>query len=87
MNKSTQRALTTSAKAAHYSYIAWTPDLESQHGDPDHPENLISYSLYHCSVTLKCSSKCAHNLLSKCWISDWAVSMEIQIAVPLRTHP
>ena len=37
----------TSAKAAHYPHIAWNPDLENQHGDPDHPNNLIKFSLYH----------------------------------------
>ena len=36
-----------SAKEAHYPHIAQTPDVESQHGDPDHPINLIKFSLYH----------------------------------------
>ena len=36
--KSTQRAQ-TSAKAPCYSHITQIPNLESQHGDPDHPTN------------------------------------------------
>ena len=39
--KSTQRAHTSLARAAHYPHIAQIPNLESQHGDPDHPKNLI----------------------------------------------
>ena len=34
-NKSILRTQTV-VKAAHYPHIAWIPDLESQHGDPDH---------------------------------------------------
>ena len=37
-DKNTQRAHTSLAKAAHYPHIAWIPDLENQHGDPDHPQ-------------------------------------------------
>ena len=45
-NASTQRAQTSLAKTAHYQYCAWIPDLESQHGDPDHPPKLIRCSPY-----------------------------------------
>ena len=74
------RAQTFLAKTAHNPHIAKIPDLESQHGDSDQLKNLISCSLYHCRVFLKISSKCAHNLLSNGWISNWTVSMVIRIA-------
>ena len=48
--KNTQRAQ-ISNKAAYYQHIAQIRDLESQHGDPDHPQNLIN-----CRPTLKKSS-------------------------------
>ena len=42
INKNPQRAQTSSAKAAHYPiYISLIPDLKSQHGDPDHPNNYL----------------------------------------------
>ena len=46
IDMSIQRAQ-TSAKAAHYHYIAQISNLKSQHGDPDHPSNSINCSLYH----------------------------------------
>ena len=46
-NKSTWRAQTSLAKAAHYPHIGQIPDLESQHGSPDHDRNLITCSFYH----------------------------------------
>ena len=79
-NKSTQRAQIF-VKAAHYPDIAWINDLESQHGDPDHPKNLIKYSLYHCRRVLKILRKSTHNLLSNGRISDWTISMVIQFAI------
>ena len=33
--------------------IAQIPDLESQHGDPDHPKNLINCSLYIAELSPK----------------------------------
>ena len=69
VNESTQTAQ-TSAKEAYY-LIARTPDLESQHGNPDHPKNFINCSQYHCRAILKISSKSAHNLLRNGWISNW----------------
>ena len=71
------------AKAAYYLHNAWIPDLESQHGDPGHPQNLINCSLYHCRAFLKISSKSAHNMLSNGQISDWAVSMVIWITTKI----
>ena len=70
-NKSTQTAHTSLAKAADYPLIAQVPDLGSQHGDPNHPKNLLNCSWYHCTVILKLSYKFAHNLLINGQISDW----------------
>ena len=47
INKSTQRAQ-ISAKAAHYPHISQIHDSESEHGDPDHSQNLINCSLHQC---------------------------------------
>ena len=55
---------TSLAKAVHYPHIAWIPDLESRHSDPDHSKNLINCSLYHCRAILKISSNAIYNLLS-----------------------
>ena len=52
------------AKAAHYPHVERICDLESQHSDPDHPNNLINYSLCHGRAIVKMSSKSAHNLVS-----------------------
>ena len=41
----------------HYIHITQIPNLESQHGEPDHPKNLINCSLYHCRAILKISSE------------------------------
>ena len=53
-----RRSTSTKYKAAYYPHIARIPDLESQHGDPDHPPKfnqlfLISYG----RAILKLSSK------------------------------
>ena len=76
INKSTQKVQTS------YHLIAWGPNLESQHGDLDHPQNLINCSLYHCKAVLK-FSKSAHNLLSNDLISNLAVNMVIHIAAKI----
>ena len=67
--KSPQRAQ-TSAKLRHKSHIARIPDSESQHGDPDHPKNLINCSLYHYRAIMKTASNSAHNWWSNGRISD-----------------
>ena len=64
MLTSTQREQTSLTKAAQYSHIARVSDLESQHGDQDHPSNLIKSFLYHCIAILKISLKFVHDLLS-----------------------
>ena len=46
-----------SNKTAYYPHIALIQDLENQHGDPVHPQNLINCSLYHCRAIMKFSSK------------------------------
>ena len=50
-----------STKAAYYPYHAWIRDLESQHDDPDHSQNLIDCFLYHCRAILKIASKSSHD--------------------------
>ena len=50
-HKSTQRTADF-RKEAHYLHIAQVSDLESQHGDPDHPKNLTNCSLYHHRANL-----------------------------------
>ena len=82
INKSIQR-VQTSTKVAHYAHIARIPDSESHHGDSDQPQILINRSLPHCKAILKISLKYAHNFLSKGQISDWTVSMVIQIATKI----
>ena len=37
VNMSSQRAQASLAKTVHCPHIAQVPDLESPHGDPDHP--------------------------------------------------
>ena len=73
-NKSTQRAQTSLGKAAHYANIAQISNLESQHGDPDHPINLINCSLHLAEL----SWKLHQNQLMIGWvngqISDWTDS-------------
>ena len=69
-----------SDKAAINLHIAQIHVLESQHGDPNHPQNVINCPLYHCRAILKFSFKSVHNLLRNGKISDWAVSMVIWIA-------
>ena len=66
-SKSTQRSQTSLAMAAHYSPIAQIPDLESHHGDPDHPKNLINFSLYHCRAILKSLSQSDCNFFEE-WL-------------------
>ena len=44
-NKSTQRMQTSLAMTTHYPNVARIPYLESQHGGPDHPQNLINLFL------------------------------------------
>ena len=70
-------------EAVNYPHTAWIHDLASQHGDPDHPKNLINCSLYDCRAILKISSKSAYSLLSNGQIYDWAVSMMIQITTKI----
>ena len=54
-----------------YPYIARIPDLESKHGNPDHPKFLINCFLYYCRAILKISSKSTHNLLRPdFWLSS-----------------
>ena len=84
-NKSTQRAQTSLAEAGHYPHIVWIPDLNSQHGDPDHPQSLLNCFIYHCSAILKISSKSAHNLLSNGPICDWTVRMVIRITTKIES--
>ena len=61
-------------------------DLESQHGDSYHPKNLINFITAELSDSiLKISSKSSHNLLSNDRISDWAVSMVIQIITKIKS--
>ena len=52
-DKSTQRAQTSLAEAAHCLHIAQIRDLESLYGDPDCRQNLISWFLYDCRDILK----------------------------------
>ena len=78
-NKNTQRAQTSFAKSAHYPHTAQIRDLESKHGDPDRPINLIKCFLCHCRAVLLVSSKSNHNLLSKGQTADWTVNMVIWI--------
>ena len=70
------------AQGSSLPHIARTPDLGSQHGDLDHPQNVINCSLYHCREILKIS-KSAHDLLGNCVISDWTVTMVIQISTKI----
>ena len=49
------------------------------------PKHSINYSFYHCRAILKISSKFAHNLLTNCRISNWAVSIVIQIATQIES--
>ena len=83
-NKSAQIVQTSLAKEAHYPHIAWIPDLKSQHGDHDHPKSsqVINRSLYHWRAILKILAKSTH-LLSNGQISDWTVSMVIQIVTKI----
>ena len=53
-----------SLATADYPRMALLPNLESQHGDLDHPKKLINCSLYHCRAKLKISS----NTLIVCWL-------------------
>ena len=55
-------------------------DLESQHGDPDHPQNLLNCPLYHCTAILRISLKSTQHLLGNGRISNWTVGMVIWIA-------
>ena len=64
-------------------HIARIPNMETQHGDPDHTKNSINCSLYLCWAILKFSSKCTYNFFSNGQISDWTVSMVIWIAIKL----
>ena len=63
------------AEADYHLHIAQILNLDIQHGDPDHPKRLISFSLYHCKI----SSKSAHNLLSNGQISNGTDSIVIWI--------
>ena len=54
MNKNTQKVQNLLGQGSSFPHIAQIPDLESQHGDPDHSKNLIIYCfLHHCRVILK----------------------------------
>ena len=66
-----------SDKAAHYPVFARICDLDNQHGDPDHPQNSINCSLYHCRAILEIAEKSTYNLLNNGWVSDLTVSMVI----------
>ena len=46
---------------------------------------LIDFSLYHCRAILKFSSKSAYNLLYNGWISNWTISMVIQITTRMKS--
>ena len=71
--KLTQRAQTSLVKAAHYLHIARIPDLESQHGDQDHPKYLINCFFFISSQDF--SENFCQNLpifvFINCRISNW----------------
>ena len=67
----------------HRQLIVRIHDLESQLGDPDHPQNLINCSPYHCRAIPKISSKSTNNLLSNGQISHWTLSIVIRITTKI----
>ena len=75
----------TSTKAARHPHIAHICDFNSQHGDPDHSKKLFSCSLYYYRAVLKMLLKSTNSLFSNGRISDWTVSIVIQITTKLES--